>query len=144
MTGTAQELRAPIKAWVATIALAVTLAFGAAAAIAQFLYPDSFPVAFWVFGFSLLGPLAALMWLLVISRHTVKVETHAEQGVERSWLHQAGFGALTDVFLLAGVGSAVIGLSRFPLTGTAALMGTAVLAAVSLGVRYSILRRRNS
>ncbi len=144
MTSTAQKFRAPVKTWAATIALAVALAFGAAAVIAQLLYADSFPVAFWVFGFSLLGPLAALMWLLFISKHTVKIEAHAEQGVETSWLHQAGFGALTDVFLLAGVGSAVVGLSRLPLTGTAALMGTAILAAVSLGVRYSILRRRNS
>ena len=144
MPSTAQKFRAPITAWVATIALTVALSFGAAAVTAKSLYAADFSVAFWVFGFSFLGPLAALMWLLLISRHTVKVETHAEQGVETSWLHQAGFGALTDVFLLAGVGSAVIGLSGLPLTGTAALMGTAILAAASLGVRYSILRRRNS
>jgi hypothetical protein len=144
MASTAQKPRAPITAWAATAALSVVLSCGAAAVIARLLYPDSFAVAFWVFGFSLLGPFAALMWLLIISRFTVQVESHAEQGVETSWLHQAGFGALTDVFLLAGVGSAILGLSGFPLSGTAALMGAAVLAAGSLGVRYSILRHRNS
>lgn len=144
MTSPAQKPQAPVTAWAMTVALSVVLSFGAAAVIARFLYPDSLVVAFWVFGFSLLGPFAALMWLLIISRFTVQVESHAEQGVETSWLHQAAFGALTDVFLLASVGGAILGLSGLPVSGTAALMGAAVLAAGSLGVRYSILRHRNS
>ncbi|MEE2522434.1 hypothetical protein V1639_09370 [Pseudarthrobacter sp. J75] len=136
--------RAPISAWSATIALSLAVSFGAAALIARFLYPESFAVAFWVFGLSVLGPVGALLWVLLISRYTVKADLHADQGVEVSWLHRAGFGALTDVFVLAGVGSAVVALSGLPLTGVAALMGTAAFAALSLGVRYQVLRRKNA
>lgn len=136
--------RAPFSAWAATIALSLVASFGAAALIATVVYPDNFAVAFPVFGFTLLGPTGALLWMLFISRHTVRAERHAEQGVEVSWLHQAGFGALTDVFLLAGVGSAVVALSGMPLGGSTALMGTAIVAALSLGVRYRVLRHRNA
>ena len=142
MTSTPKP-RAPFSAWALTASLSLAASFGAAALIAHFLYPGVFAVAFWVFGFSLLGPTGALMWMLLISRYTVKVERHAEQGVEISWLHRAGFGALTDVFLLAGVGSAIVALSGLQLSGTAALMGTAILAALSLGVRYRVLRHQN-
>jgi hypothetical protein len=145
MINTVGKPRVPFAAWASSATLALTISFGAAALIAHFRHPDHFSLAFWVYGSSFLPPAGALMWILLISRHTGETkETHAEQSVETSWLHEAGFGALTDVFLLAGVGSAVLALSKLPLTGTNALMGTAILALVSLCVRYNILRHRHS
>jgi hypothetical protein len=145
MTDTPDKPRVPSRAWASSAALALAVSFGIAAVIAHFLYPSHFSVAFWVYGFSGLGPAAALMWVLIISRYTGETkETHAGQSVETSWLHEASFGALADVFLLAGVGSAVLALSKLPLDGTTALMAIAVLALLSLGVRYRILRHRNS
>lgn len=76
--------RAPVGAYLCMLA---TVLVGAAAVggIASLTRPDDSWRAFAVFPGCALSPMAMLGWFVFVSRYTVTVEPHAEDGVEHRW-----------------------------------------------------------
>lgn len=128
--------------WLAA-GLAVAAA-GALGAVAGLLRPEHFWLAATVFAASSVLPMYALTWSLLVSRHVVKEDPHAEENVERSWWDRAGAGALTDVVCGAGIALLGVSVTGLEVSGPAVLTAVVVLGLADVTIRYLALSRRES
>ncbi|WP_369061413.1 hypothetical protein [Kocuria rhizophila] len=133
--------RAPVGAYLCMLA---TVLVGAAAVggIASLTRPDDSWRAFAVFPGCALSPMAMLGWFVFVSRYTVTVEPHAEDGVEHRWYAQAAYGAFHDVITTGGIALLVLSVSRLEVTGSTVLLWALILAAADVAVRYQVLKHR--
>ena len=142
MTPTTQATgRAPVGAYLRMLATAL---FGAAAVggIAALTRPEDPWLAFAVFAGCTLAPIAMFGWFVFVSRYTVTVEPHAEDGVEHRWYEQAVSGAFHDLITMGGIALLVLSASRLDVTGSTVLLWILILAALDVVVRYQVLKRR--
>ena len=142
MTPTTQATgRAPVGAYLRMLATAL---FGAAAVggIASLTRPGDPWLAFAVFAGCTLAPIAMLGWFVFVSRYTMTVEPHAEDGVEHRWYEQAVSGAFHDLITMGGIALLVLSASRLDVTGSTVLLWILILAALDVVVRYQVLKRR--
>jgi len=142
MTPTTQVTgRAPVGAYVRMLATALV---GAAAVggIASLTRPENPWLAFAAFAGCTLAPMAMLGWFVFVSRYTVTVEPHAEDGVEHGWYEQAACGAFHDIITMGGIALLVLSVSRLDVTGSAVLLWMLILSAADVAVRYQVLKRR--
>lgn len=95
-----------------------------------------------VFAAMTAGPLLALAWLVLVSRHTVPEDPHAEDSVERAWMTRATSGALLDVVVLAGVALAAISILDTDIAARTVMAVVLVTAMGDTAVRYLVLRAR--
>src|SRR5690606_865162 len=94
--------RAPLHSYAMAIASALVLA-GGLGALAAFLREQDGVLTGVGLGIFTFPPLLALSWLVLVSRHTVTPEPHAEESVERQWLDRALSGCFTDVLTACGL-----------------------------------------
>ncbi|WP_127126862.1 hypothetical protein [Georgenia sp. SYP-B2076] len=135
--------KAPFSAYVLAAGFGLVLATGLGALAGTFR-PEQFWLVGGVFALCTFAPMAALGWLLFVSRHTVEREPHAEQSVERSWLERAQSGAFLDVLIATGVGLTTLAITDLDVSGTTVLTAVVLLSMVDAAVRYQVLSRRES
>lgn len=133
--------RAPAGAYalMLTTALVGAAAVGGIAALAR---PENPWLSFAVFAGCTLLPMAMLGWFVFVSRYTVEVEPHAEDGVEHRWYEQAASGAFHDIITMGGIALLVLSVSQLEVSGSTVLLWVLILAAVDVAVRYQVLKRR--
>ncbi|MFD4144615.1 MULTISPECIES: hypothetical protein [unclassified Streptomyces] len=134
--------KAPVGAYVlmSLVGVALATAFGAAAALFR---GESEALAFGVFAATMLGPCLSLSWLVLVSRHTVSPDRHAEENVESLWITNATSGACTDTYAACGIALAAVVITGLDISGSTALGGVLVLMLVDTAVRYFVEKRRS-
>ncbi|MEV0326413.1 hypothetical protein AB0H63_08150 [Micromonospora echinospora] len=142
LNSTSGKRQAPIRAYLLMVVVGVALAaaFGAVAALSR---EESRVLSFGVFTAAALGPALSLSWLLLVSRHTVTLERHAQENVEKAWITNATSGACADTFVACGIALAAIAVTGLDISGTAALSGVLVLMLVDTALRYLAEKRRS-
>ena len=135
--------QAPPRAYALAALLALVLA-AALGALAGMFRGDDFWLVAGVFTASTLGPSAALSWFLLVARHVVVEDAHAEENVERQWLDRAASSALTDLVIAAGVALVALSVTGLETSGSAVLVAVVGLGLADLTVRYLTISRRQS
>ncbi len=135
--------RAPLHSYAMAIASALVLA-GGLGALAAFLREQDGVLTGVGLGIFTFPPLLALSWLVLVSRHTVTPEPHAEESVERQWLDRALSGGFTDVLTACGLALTAVAVTGVEISGLATLTAVVVLAMVDVVVRYVVISRRES
>nr|NLD39822.1 hypothetical protein [Actinomycetales bacterium] len=88
-------------------------------------------------------PAIALIYAIVVDRETIKgAVARPEDSVEARWYEQAAFGAFTDLLLLSGIGAVVASFLRWEAEVNLVLGGLLLVAFVSFGIRYLVIRGR--
>jgi hypothetical protein len=106
--------------------------------------PDQFWLVLGVFTACFLAPSIALAWLVLGRGRAVQPDPRAEENVESRWLDKAAAGALMDLLPAAGIMAGAISLFRLDLAADVALIGVVVFALADGGLRFAVLRRRES
>lgn len=85
---------------------------------------------------------AALAWLALVDRTTVRAIRDTEETIEGRWLEKAQSGAFGDLLVMLGLGTFVVALAGWqpslPLVGA----GLLLVAGASVAVRYALQKRR--
>ena len=123
------------------VGLLISTGLGLAVA---FTRPDQFWLVFGVFTACFLAPSITLAWLVLGRGRSVQAPPHAEESVESRWLDKAAAGALMDLIPAAGIMAAAVSLFRLDLPADVALIGVVVFGLVDGGLRFAVLRRRES
>ena len=97
-----------------------------------------------VFGLSFAGPCITLGWLLFVAPRTVKPYKSPGDTVENRWARSAGLGAFGDVMWLSAVGAGVTSLLAVEAETHLVLLAVIVAGGLSFGLRYLVVRRRES
>ncbi|MER5773788.1 hypothetical protein ABT144_05760 [Streptomyces sp. NPDC002039] len=136
------KLRAPIGTYILMVVVGVALAaaFGAAAALFR---EGNEMLTFGVFAATMLGPCLSLSWFVLVARHTVSPDRHAEENIEHLWIKNATSGACTDTCAACGIALTAVATTGLDISGTAALGGVLVLMLVDTTVRYLVEKRRS-
>ena len=88
-------------------------------------------------------PLTALAWAFLVDRDSLKgAAARPEESVESRWYDVSAAGAFHDLLIIAGLGTAVLFLTPLDIDGSVALLAVAVAGMLSMGVRYTVNRRR--
>lgn len=123
------------------VGLLISAGLGLAVALGR---PDQYWLIFAVFTACFLAPSLTLAWLVVGRGRTVQPAPRAEENVESRWLEKAAAGALLDLLPAAGITAAAVSLFRLDLPADVALIGVVVFALVDGGLRFAVLRCRES
>jgi hypothetical protein len=98
-----------------------------------------------VFSVMLTAPATALVYALVVDRATMSgAPKNPEESVENAWYDRAAQKAFHDVVLVVGLTLFVIAIADIEFDAMWALVGVLAVAAVSFGIRYRIMTRRDS
>ena len=88
-------------------------------------------------------PGGALVWVLLVDRDTVRgAIRNTEDTVEGRWYGKATSGAFHDLLVLLGLGAFVVGLAGWQVDTGLLAAGLVLFMALSVGVRYLLLKRR--
>ena len=88
-------------------------------------------------------PLCALAWAFLVDRDSLKgAAARPEESVETRWYDASAAGAFHDLLIVAGLGTAVLFLTPLQIDGSIALLAVTVAGMLSMGVRYTVSRRR--
>jgi hypothetical protein len=88
-------------------------------------------------------PLCALAWAFLVDRDSLKgAAARPEESVESRWYDASAAGAFHDQLIVAGLGTAVLFLAPLEIDGSVALLAVTVAGMLSMGVRYTVSRRR--
>jgi hypothetical protein len=123
------------------VGLVIAAGLGLAVALGR---PDQFWLVFGVFTACFLAPSITLAWLVLGRGRSVRPAPHAEENVESRWMDKAAAGALMDLLPAAGILAGAVSLFRLDLPADVALIGVVVFALVDGGLRFAVLRRRES
>jgi hypothetical protein len=135
--------RAPAANYVAAVAFGLggTLAVAALVGLTNSV---DFWLAFAIGAGCATFPAFSLGWTIFVAKHTVVVDAHGEDSVERRWLERACSGAFLDVFVATGVAAATLGLTGVDLQADIALLTLGVVMMLDVGLRYLLISRRAS
>lgn len=123
------------------VGLLIALGIGVVAAL---LRSEQFWLVLVVFTACSLAPSLGLSWLLVGRGRSVQPDPRGEENVETRWFEKATSGALLDVLMAIGVLAGAISLLGLDLPADAVLLGLWFFAVADAGVRFAVLRRRES
>ena len=137
--GRRPAVRDLLVVWCVGLLFAAGLGAGAA-----LLRPEQFWLVFGVFTACALAPSIARAWLVVGAGRRVRPDPRAEENVESRWFEKAASGALFDVLAAAGVTAGAVSLLGLPLSADVALVGVWAFALADGGLRYAVIRRRES
>ncbi|MPV37234.1 hypothetical protein [Georgenia subflava] len=136
-----RKLKAPASAYVKTAVLGVAVAVAIGAAAGLFRQEDFWLVAI-VFAAMVLPTAVALGWFVFVSRHVVEEDAHASENVELQWWHRAGFGAMTDMLTVCGLGLFALSITGIQIGAVPVLAAVVVLGMADMAIRYFVLLRR--
>lgn len=107
--------------------------------------PDEFVLRAVVFAVCTLGPAYGLGWLIFLSGHTGPGPVaRPEETVEHEWLHRSASGSFLDLLTAAGLGAAALSITGLQVDAGLMLAALVVLGFADLGVRFTVLRRREA
>ncbi len=131
--------RALAVEWVVGLLIAAALGLGVAVT-----RPDQFWLVLGVFTACFLAPCIALAWLVLGRGRALQPDPRAEENVESRWMDKAAAGALMDLLPAAGITAGAVSLFELDLSADTALVGVVAFALVDGGLRFAVLRRRES
>lgn len=142
--GYTKHRRIPAVAAAVPLGLLLALAGGWLAVLSG--VAGSHPLwGFWIFAAFLAGPCMALAYVLVVDRNSVEgAVDRPEESAESQWYNQAATGSFMDLLLVLGAGSTVLAFTPVELAVDVKLLLPAVLvlAYMSFGIRYLVIRRK--
>ncbi len=128
-----------VRRWAAAAVGALALSVATGLAAAYFRPEDEQTVAFFAFALVQL-PVWFGLFTIVLTPDRDQ-PAHPEDSVESTWLLRASSGAFYDLFIALGLTTAVTTIADMSPLDPALFL---VLAMVDVGVRYLVLRRRES
>ena len=88
-------------------------------------------------------PLCALAWAFLVDRDSLRgAAARPEESVESRWYDASAAGAFHDLLIVAGLGTSVLFLTPLEIDGSVALLAVTVAGMLSMGMRYTVSRRR--
>lgn len=97
-----------------------------------------------VFALVMVWGLVGLVWALIVDRSTLRgAIDKPDDSIESKWLDAAMAGAFSDIFLLVGLGVAMLAITDIKFDVIWALSGVLFIAMFSVIVRYLIAMKRN-
>ena len=128
-----------LVAWGTGLLVAAALGLGVAV-----LRGEQFWLVFAVFTACFLGPSIGLAWLTVGAGRRIEIDARAEENVETRWIEKAASGALFDLLMVVGLLLAAMSLVGLEIPSDVGLLGIWAFAIADGGLRYALIRRRES